>query len=143
MIVFVDTNVLVDFVCNRQSFAEDAKRLFAHAFIGEFEIRISALSYVNAVYIGHKYEHYDVKGCLRQLSAYIKVVDLQGKVVVDMLSSEWKDYEDAVQNQSALLEGVDCIVTRNKKDFKNSSLPIYTIEEFFNTIEKDEEKLPS
>ena len=138
MIVFVDTNILVDFVCNRKSFAEDAKRLFAHGLIGEFKIQVSALSYVNAVYIGHKYEHYDVKSCLQQLSTYIEVVDLQGKVVVDMLSTEWKDYEDAVQNQSALLEDADCIVTRNKKDFKDSSLPIYTIEEFFDALEKED-----
>lgn len=25
----------------------------------------------------------------------------------------------------------DCIVTRNKKDFKGSSLPVYTISELF------------
>ena len=57
MKVFVDTNILVDFVCNRQSFAEDAERLFAHACVGDFEIQVSALSYINAVYIAHKYGH--------------------------------------------------------------------------------------
>lgn len=138
MIVFVDTNILVDFVCCRQPFAEEAKRLFAHACIGEFEIHISALSYVNAVYIGHKYELQDVKYALLQLSTIVKVVDLQGEVVVDMLSSEWKDYEDAVQNQSALLTSADCVVTRNKKDFKDSSLPIYTVAEFFDAIKGKE-----
>lgn len=139
MIVFVDTNILVDFVCGRMPFAEDAKRLFAHACIGEFEILTSALSYINAMYIGHKYEHDEVKSYLLQLSEYIGVVDLQGKVVVDMLSTDWKDYEDAAQNQSALLAGANCIVTRNKKDFKDSSLPIYTISEFFEAIKKKEE----
>lgn len=140
MIVFADTNILVDFACNRQPFAEDAKRLFAHAITGEFEIYISALSYINTVYIGHKYEHNDVKSCLQKLSAYINVVDLQGKTVVDMLSTDWKDYEDAVQNQSALWTGADCVITRNKKDFKDSSLPVYTIEEFFDTTIKEREE---
>lgn len=134
MKVFVDTNILVDLVCNRQSFAEDAKRLFAHACVGDIEIQVSALSYINAVYIGHKYGHQEVKDYLQKLSAYIQVVDLYGKVVVDVLSSGWKDYEDAVQNQSAVLAGADCIITRNKKDFMDSSLPIYSIAEFFDAV---------
>ena len=48
-----------------------------------------------------------------------------------MLSSNWKDYEDATQNQTALLSNADCIVTRNKKDFSLSSLPVYTANELF------------
>ena len=53
MKVHVDTNVLVDFVCNRQDFAEEAKKFFAHGYMGEYELVTSALSIVNAVYIGH------------------------------------------------------------------------------------------
>ena len=54
MKVYVDTNVLVDFVCNRQGFVEEAKKLFAHGYMEEYELMTSALSIVNAVYIGHK-----------------------------------------------------------------------------------------
>ena len=126
MKVYVDTNVLVDFVCNRQPFSEDAKKLFAHGYIGECELMTSALSIVNAVYIGHKYEHDDVKGYLKSIASFVEIVDLRGNVVLDMLSSEWKDYEDAVQNTSAINFCADCIVTRNKKDFSESSLPVYT-----------------
>ena len=135
MKVYVDTNVLVDFVCNRQPFSEDAKKLFAHGYIGEYELLISALSIVNAVYIGHKYEHDDVKGYLKRIASFVEVVDLQGKQVVDMLSTEWKDYEDAVQNASAMCSCADCIVTRNKKDFKDSSLLVYTVNELFEALD--------
>ena len=45
---------------------------------------------------------------------------------METLSSDWKDYEDATQNATALKAETDCIVTRNKKDFSESSLPIYT-----------------
>ena len=31
-------------------------------------------------------------------------------------------------------EGVDCIVTRNKKDFSNSQLPVYTPAEFIQAL---------
>ena len=50
--------------------------------------------------------------------------DLSGQNVVDMLNSGWRDYEDATQHRSAIDEQADCIVTRNKKDFKASTLPV-------------------
>ena len=45
---------------------------------------------------------------------------------METLSSDWKDYEDATQNATALKAEADCIVTRNKKDFSESFLPVYT-----------------
>lgn len=46
MIVYVDTNVLVDFVCNRKPFADEAKKFFAHGYIGDYDLITSALSFV-------------------------------------------------------------------------------------------------
>ncbi len=135
MKVFVDTNILVDFVCNRLPFSEDAKRLFAHGYVGDCQLQTSALSVVNAVYIGNKYKHEDVKGYLKNISTFVEVVDLRGKAVVDALFSDWKDYEDATQNETAVNAGADCIVTRNKKDFKDASLSVYTTTELFARME--------
>ena len=46
-----------------------------------------------------------------------------------------------IKNLSATLAGANCIITRNKKDFKESSLPIYSVAEFFETIKKEEKRL--
>lgn len=81
MKVYVDTNVLVDFVCNRQGFVEEAKKLFAHGYMEEYELMTSALSVVNAVYIGHKYKHNDIEECLIKVASFVDVVDLRGQVV--------------------------------------------------------------
>jgi hypothetical protein len=43
-------------------------------------------------------------------------------------------YEDATQNATALRAEGDCIVTRNKKDFSNSSLPVYTPAELLDIL---------
>ncbi|WP_436411390.1 hypothetical protein [Treponema vincentii] len=40
------------------------------------------------------------------------------------------DFEDGLQYQCALEESVDCIITRNKKDFFGSKIPVYTPDEF-------------
>ena len=77
----------------------------------------------------------DVLSKLRMIADFVDVADLSGQNVVDMLNSGWRDYEDATQHRSAIDEQADCIVTRNKKDFKASTLPVLTPLEFFNRID--------
>ena len=131
MRVYVDTNVLIDFVCQRDVFAEPANKLMALGCMGKIKLQTSALSYVTTMYVAHKYGYQNVKESLMALTQFLDVQDLQAKTVIEMLSSNWKDYEDATQNQTALLSNADCIVTRNKKDFSLSSLPVYTANELF------------
>lgn len=52
------------------------------------------------------------------------------QVLRDALSSGFSDYEDSVLHQSALTSELDGIISRNKKDFKSSKLPVYTPEEY-------------
>ena len=137
MRAYVDTNILVDLVLARQEFLPDAQRVFAIGYAGEAQLVVSALSFVNTVYLGRKYKFPmdDVLSKLRMIADFVDVSDLSGQNVVDMLNSGWRDYEDATQHRSAIDEQADCIVTRNKKDFKASTLPVLTPLEFFNRID--------
>ena len=65
------------------------------------------------------------------ISEFVEVLDLSAKTVVEMLSSDWRDYEDATQNRTAIKAMADYIVSRNKKDFAKSALPVYSATEFF------------
>ena len=122
------------FRCQSEGFSEDADKLFALGVTGDIKLMTSALSYVTAMYVAHKYECQNVKEALLAVSNFVDVLDLQGNVVIEMLSSDWKDYEDATQNATALKAEGDCIVTRNKKDFSNSSLPVYTPAELLDIL---------
>lgn len=137
MRAYIDTNILVDLVFSRQEFLADAQRVFAIGYAGEAQLVVSALSFVNAVYLGRKYKFPmdDVLSKLRMIADFVDVADLSGQNVIDMLTSGWRDYEDATQHRSAVDEQADCIVTRNKKDFKASTLPVLTPLEFFNRID--------
>jgi len=137
MRAYVDTNILVDLVLSRQEFLPDAQRVSAIGSAGEAQLVVSALSFVNTVYLGRKYKFPmdDVLSKLRMIADFVDVADLSGQNVVDMLNSGWRDYEDATQHRSAIDEQADCIVTRNKKDFKASTLPVLTPLEFFNRID--------
>lgn len=138
MKVYIDTNVLIDYVCQRGNFAEAANRLMAYGCMGKVKLQASALSYVTTMYVAHKYDYQNVKETLRAISTFVDVLDLQGSSVVEMLSSKWKDYEDAVQNHAAICANSDCVVTRNVKDFKDSSLPIYAVDDFLKLLEEGE-----
>ncbi len=138
MRIYVDTNVLIDFVADRKGFAESADTLFALGVTGKVKLMTSALSYVTAMYVAEKYDYENVDTSLLAVSNFIEVLDLKASTVVEMLSSGWKDYEDATQNNSAILAGADCIVTRNKKDFADSTLEIYTPKELVKILVSSE-----
>ncbi|MDO5526916.1 MAG: PIN domain-containing protein [Prevotella sp.] len=134
MKAFLDTNILVDLVCSREPFLQDAQNLFAECVSGRLNLCVSALSFVNTVYIGRKYGFVDIREKLFKISQIIDVVDLKGNTVVWALDCGWKDYEDAVQFGNATSTFSDCIVTRNKKDFSASDLPVYTVKELLELL---------
>lgn len=137
MRAYIDTNILVDLVLARQEFLPDAQRVFALGYAGEAVLMVSALSFVNTIYLGKKYKFPsgEVLAKLRVIADFVDVVDLRGQNVIDMLDSGWKDYEDATQHRSAVEEQADCIVTRNKKDYKASTIEVLTPAEFFSKID--------
>ena len=134
MTVFVDTNILIDLLCERESFVQSARMLFAYGYSGRLTLVLSSLSLVNAVYIARKYGYVDVRERLDDITEFVEVVDLRKEVAKRALTCEWKDYEDAVQYMSGIKENADCIVTRNKKDFWKSVIPVYTIEELMSLM---------
>ena len=75
-----------------------------------------------------------VKQRIKSILSFVTVCDLQADVVIKSLDSDWQDYEDSVQSMTAMDTFADCIVTRNKKDFRKSVIPVYTIEELMSLM---------
>lgn len=134
MRVFVDTNVLLDFICRREPFFESAKGIFAACFLKKIDIVISSLSIVNSIYIGRKYGSEILKAKLLSLSDFYTVADLHAETVLKTLRSDWADYEDALQYVAAKEHNADCIVTRNTKDFEKSEISVYLPEEILERL---------
>ena len=134
MRVFVDTNVLLDFICKREPFFDSAKGIFAACFLKKIDIVISALSIVNSIYIGRKYGSDIIKAKLLSLSQFYTVADLPSETVLKILKSDWADYEDALQYATVKEHNADCIVTRNTKDFEKSEISVYLPEEILGRL---------
>ena len=68
---------------------------------------------------------------IKQLLNIIDIVKMDKKAVLQALNSDFKDFEDALQNFSAIDNGqIKIILTRNIKDFKKSELAILTPETY-------------
>lgn len=130
--IFLDTDVALDHLADRQPFAEYAHRLFALAETGELTVCVSALSFSNLYYILRKLKgHADALALLGKLKLLTRVSAVTETEINSALSSSFKDFEDAVQHFAAKAEGgVSAIITRNPSDYFASEIPIQSPEEF-------------
>jgi predicted nucleic acid-binding protein len=126
--VFMDTNIVIDFLANRQPFAMDAAKLFDLAVSGKVRIFIAAVSYNNIYYIlRQSMPGIATLRLLEELADMTEITDLTAAVIRQSLKTDFKDYEDAIQYHCALsIPNLDFIVTRNTKDFKKSKLAVLT-----------------
>lgn len=112
--------------------ADAACAVFDGADRGEYVLHICALSFTTIYYSLRKYLSKELRiSALSQLSESLEISQV-GSAVIDMaLKSGWNDFEDAVQNFSAVADPqVSAIITRNTKDFKESNLEIVDSVEF-------------
>lgn len=136
MNVYLDTNILIDQVLARPSFAEQANTILGLGYEGKVKLYTSALSFITTLYVCKKYGYSvdEAKKALKTIASFVCVCSLSSKNVIDNLETTWKDYEDATQYTTAESVNAEAIITRNPKDFKLSSIPVYTPENFLSSI---------
>ena len=140
MKVLLDTCVIMDFLQNREPFAQNAKKIMQAAAMELFTGCITAKSATDIYYLTHRCTHSDKesRSKLNQLLTVVGMLDSMADDVFHAISSDVKDFEDAVMCEIAIRSKIDCIVTRNEKDYADSIVTVYTPSEFIEILEKDE-----
>ena len=130
--VLIDTNIVIDLLAMRKDFYEEAADLFSRADKKELVLAISALTFANTNYILTKLKSTkEAREILRKFKLLVEIVSLDEKITQLALSDDnFPDFEDGLQYYSAMENQIDIIITRNKKDFKNSKIPVLTAKEF-------------
>ncbi len=132
--VYVDTNILLDWLGKRDPHYIYAEGLFLLAENKEIEIMVSTISMLTTHYIlqrsiGSEQARQAIMGIRT-----ICTVCNSGSKELDMaLLSEIKDFEDAFQYFNAVNNSASVIITRNGKDFKDSQIPVVSAEEYVKT----------
>ena len=135
--IFLDTNIIIDFLADRKPCSTYAAKLFDFSLTGNLKIYVSAVSYNNIYYILRQFKSsVETLRLLEELCDMTEVADVTKDIIKKSLKSDFKDFEDAIQYNCALsLSKVDFIVTRDTKDFRKSALSIMTAEEAVNVLE--------
>ena len=130
--ILVDTNAVIDLLAKRQGFYLEAAELFSMADKKELELVVSSLTIANTNYVLSKQKSpKEAKEILRKFKVLVEVINLDDKIIELALSdNEFSGFEDGLQYYSALEDGVDIILSRNKQDFKNSKIPVLTAKEY-------------
>lgn len=135
--IFLDTNVVIDFLADRKPFAAFAAKLFNFSLSGKIKIYISAVSYNNIFYIlRQSHSNSETIKLLEQLSEFTEITDVTKSIIKNSFKTDFKDFEDAIQYNCALtITKLDFIVTRDTKDFRKSTLPVMTPDEAVTLLE--------
>lgn len=134
MNVLLDTNILLDVIEKRQDFFDESSMVVLLAT--EYDGFIAASNVSDIYYIEHKRNHNKekTKKIMGKLFKIFDILDTTAEDCHNALRSDIPDFEDAVLVESARRNNIDCIVTRNTKDFKNTNIVVYTPVEFLRLL---------
>ena len=132
MRVLIDTNLILDYLMDRDGHFDDALNLLIAVVNEEIEGYVTANTITDLYYIVNKDLHNRKKtrAVIDKLLRLVRIIDCTGTDCVLALASPVKDFEDAVLVECGLRTGMDCLVTNNLKDFKGSRLPALRPGEF-------------
>jgi predicted nucleic acid-binding protein len=130
--VLIDTDVILDFFFDREPFPEFATEIFNLCEENKIKGFTTPVIICNVYYLLRKSaKHEIIIEKIKQLLNIIDIVKMDKEVVFGALNSNFKDFEDALQNFSAIENReIKIILTRNIKDFKKSKLAILTPETY-------------
>jgi predicted nucleic acid-binding protein len=133
--ILIDTDVILDFFFDRQPFSEFATTIISWSEKKKIEGFITPVICSNVYYILRQTaKHEKVIDKLTQLLTIVDVIQMDRQVIKSALTSDFKDFEDALQNFAAIQQGdINVILTRNIKDFKKSKIGVMTPENYINT----------
>nr|WP_294900130.1 PIN domain-containing protein [uncultured Pedobacter sp.] len=134
--ILIDTDVILDFFLDRNPFSEDATVLLNLCRDGKIQGFVTPVMISNIYYILRKVAKHDkVLKSIKILLKTICVLEINNSIILRALNSEFKDFEDALQNFSAENhEDISVIITRNTKDFKTSKLSVMTPGTYLKTV---------
>lgn len=125
---------MLDITLMREPFCLPAINLIELCYQNRFEAYTSSVAFVNTNYFLDKFAAATRLQSLQRLRSAISIIEVNEKTIDLALNSDFTDFEDAIQFYAASHAGIDVIITRNTKDYKESTIPVLTAEQFLRTL---------
>ena len=134
--VLIDSDVILDFFFDRAPFSESAAQIFSLCESKQIEGFVTPVICSNLYYLLRRVsKHEKVIKHISQLLTIMDVLSMDRDVILQALGSGFNDFEDALQNFSAVKSGyIDVILTRNVRDYIKSDIGILTPESYIKTL---------
>ena len=135
--IFLDTNIILDLLGEREAFYGPAARLATMADNEKVSLVVSPISFATVNYFLSKFETPAIsREKLRKFKIICEICTLNEQILEKGLNSSFNDFEDALQYFSAIDSDCEIIITRNGKDFKDSVIPVMTAEEYLHSLRR-------
>src|SRR5258706_13440606 len=126
MRVLLNTDVILDFILERDPYVEAAAELLHFNARERYQGFVSSITPINVFYIGRKsVGAAKARQGIADLLAALEVCPVTHSTLSAALNLPFTDYENAVQHSTATANGMDAIITRNVKDYTNALLPVF------------------
>ncbi len=129
--VFVDSDIILDLLSKRDPHFIHAAKLFTLIDRNKIKAFTSPIVFANLHYLLKKETSNIIAlNNLRKLKTMLDILPVNERVIDQSLNSEFKDFEDAIQYFTAVNNGIEIIITRNKADYKKSKITVASAQEF-------------
>lgn len=135
MVVLVDTNIIIDFLATRKPYYQAASQVMEKCSNGQLDGCVAFHTIPNLWYILRKVPEEQRRTWIEKICDCLKVVGASHESVVQAIRmSNFKDFEDCLQDCCAEEAKADFIVTRNTADFAESKIPAIEPEDLLKRI---------
>lgn len=129
--VFVDTDIIIDLLAQREPFHKAASRLFSKADIRQVKVYVSSLTFANLHYLlSRAFNETQARKMLLKFKTLVTVLSVDDKIIDLALSSDFKDFEDGIQYFTAIENNLTVLITRNIKDYKYAEISVLTADQY-------------
>jgi predicted nucleic acid-binding protein len=134
--VLVDTNILLDFLLQREPFFQDAELLFQSIEAGQVIGYVTATTLTDIFYISRKHTRSDeqARQAVSETLTAMVICPIDRAVLESAFNSGLVDFEDAVQIFGAVAQGLDAILTRDSKGFLSSPIPVLSVQDLLQQL---------
>ncbi len=136
MKVLIDTNIVLDFLLQREPFFQEAELLFQAIEFGQTVGYITATTLTDIFYIARRHTR-NVEQARQAVAETLKVMDIcpvNRAVLESAFGFGLVDFEDAVQIACAVAQGLDAILTRDTQGFLSSPIAVLSVQELLQQL---------
>lgn len=131
----IDLNILLDVMQKREPFLAASAQVLAAAEKGEIQAYLAAQTITTLFYLVAKDQSADkARTLIREILVFFKVAAVTQSTIETAITLPMSDFEDAVQLAAALEIQAGYLITRNIKDYPDTSIPVMAPAEFLTLL---------